>query len=111
MRESTIAVATGARRRAGCCGGDHLSEREVAVLVCMAAGHSIAATARLLHLSAATVGAHVTRLHTRLGVGSRGALVAKAIHLGVVDVDAWPPSATGGRCLLPLRPPVAAGSR
>ena len=85
--------------RVSCCRGEHVTERELDVLVRLAGGATNARVARELHVSASTVRQHLTSLYRRFGVPSRGALVARAVHVGLLDVGVWPPVATSRRCV------------
>jgi len=60
-------------------------EREVVILLCL--GMKESAVAHKLGICSATVHSHITRVHRKLEVSSRGKLVATAIVLGVVQVD------------------------
>jgi DNA-binding CsgD family transcriptional regulator len=82
-----------------CCRGEHVTERELDVLVLLSAGATNARTARELHVAPSTVRQHLTSLYRRFGVPSRGALVARAAHVGLLDVSVWPPVATSRRCV------------
>ena len=82
-----------------CCRGEHVTDRELDVLVLLAAGATNARAARELHLAPSTVRHHLTSLYRRFGVPSRGAIVARAAHVGLLDVSVWPPVATSRRCV------------
>jgi ATP/maltotriose-dependent transcriptional regulator MalT len=61
-----------------------LSRREIEVVRMIAAGHSNAAIARRLFISAHTVHRHVANIFSKLDVPTRSAAVAKAATLGLL---------------------------
>ena len=73
---------TATRVRAG--GPAGLTAREADVLVRLARGLPNKAIARELGISPKSVGNHVERVYTKLGVGNRAAAAMKAMHLGLV---------------------------
>lgn len=62
-----------------------LRERQVVLYLCL--GMKEAAVARELGICPATVHSHITRVHRKLDVSSRGLLVAVAIVRGVITVE------------------------
>ncbi len=62
-----------------------LSEREIKVLSCIAAGKSNQAIAHELVIEVSTVKTHVNNIFTKLGVHSRTQAVARAKELGVLQ--------------------------
>lgn len=65
-----------------------LSDRERDVFLLISQGHSNAAIAKTLHLSASTVKTHVSRVLFKLGLDSRVQAVIRAYELGVVGANA-----------------------
>ncbi|WP_425554577.1 response regulator transcription factor [Kribbella sancticallisti] len=82
-----------------CCDKEHLTEREVDVLVLAATGLPNPAIGRLLHLSADTVAHHLTSMFRRTDAQSRAELVARAYAVGILETSCWPPRCSGRRCL------------
>lgn len=64
-----------------------LTLRERQVVLCLCLGMKEAAVARELGICPATVHSHITRVHRKLDVSSRGLLVAVAIVRGVITVE------------------------
>jgi PAS domain S-box-containing protein len=62
-----------------------LTPREIEVLALAAEGYSGPELARALVLSRSTVSTHFKNIYVKLDVRNRGAAVAKAIRLGVID--------------------------
>jgi DNA-binding NarL/FixJ family response regulator len=67
--------------------GQALTDRELAIVSLMTAGHTKGDIADLLRISPHTVDNHRRRIYTKLGVGNQSAAVARAISLGMVP---WP---------------------
>lgn len=65
---------------------EHLTERELEVLQCLAQGLSNKAIAKTLEISENTVKFHVNALLEKFGVGSRTEVVIKAIQNGLVTI-------------------------
>ena len=65
-----------------------LTKRELEVLRLLAAGLGQEAIARDLAISSKTVGTHIQRILTKLGVHSRAEAVAVAHRIGLVAEDA-----------------------
>ncbi|MDA0866342.1 MAG: response regulator transcription factor [Cyanobacteria bacterium] len=63
----------------------HLTEREQEVLHCLVQGASNGAIAQHLHITVATVKAHLTAVFDKLGVSSRTQAIVKALKLGLVS--------------------------
>lgn len=61
-----------------------LSERELEVLWCAAAGLDVAATARRLTVTRATVKSHRARIIAALGAVNLTNAVARAVHAGLL---------------------------
>lgn len=66
---------------------DRLSDREVEVLHCIAAGLSTAEIAQTLFISTATVKSHIARLIAKVEVRDRLQLVIAAYRSGFVTVE------------------------
>lgn len=64
-----------------------LTPREKQVVLYLCLGMKESAVARELGICPATVHSHITRVHRKLDVSSRGLLVAMAIVRGVICVD------------------------
>lgn len=82
-----------------CCAAVHLSERQVEVIVQVAAGLSDREIARELQLSAHTIRHHLTSAMQNAGACSRAQLVALCYAAGLLAAGEWPPRAGNGRCL------------
>jgi len=78
----TAAGHSPARARAG--GPAGLTAREADVLGQLAVGHSNKAIARQLGIAPKTVGNHVERVYSKLGVSNRAAAAMRAMELGLV---------------------------
>lgn len=108
-----MSVRTGEVSTGCCCGRDHLTHREIDVLVLVAAGQSNTEIARRLYLSTDTVGHHIHDMLTRTGAHNRAELVARSYVGGRLDGRSWPPIPTGRRCVgtspAPLANPRATG--
>jgi two-component system NarL family response regulator len=79
-----------------------LSERERDVVEALIGGRSNDEIGRALGITAKTVESHLTRLYTRVGAESRGALLRLALEEGWLDI----PWAAERPPRLPRRPPV-----
>jgi DNA-binding NarL/FixJ family response regulator len=62
-----------------------LTAREAEVLALMGNGASVAAIARLLHISLSTCRTHVRSVHAKLGVRTQLEAVLKARQMGLID--------------------------
>jgi DNA-binding NarL/FixJ family response regulator len=82
-----------------CCLQEHLTKREIQIAVLVANGMSNEQVGRRLNLSAHTVSSHVEAAMHRLGAANRTEMVARCYVEGLLDPSAWPPSATGRRCV------------
>ncbi len=65
----------------------HLTDREQEVLNWLIKGASNEEIARYLHVTIATVKAHLTSVFEKLGVASRTQAIVKALKLGLVGTD------------------------
>jgi two-component system, NarL family, invasion response regulator UvrY len=63
-----------------------LSEREFAVFLQLARGHSVAEIAEHLKLSPSTVGTHLYHVKQKLGAGNQSALTLVALRWGLIEV-------------------------
>jgi len=63
-----------------------LSEREFAVFLQLARGHSVAQIAEHLNLSPSTVGTHLYHVKQKLGAGNQSALTLVALRWGLIEV-------------------------
>jgi DNA-binding CsgD family transcriptional regulator len=71
-------------RRGGELGHQHLTERQLGVLMLAAAGNTTPQIAAELGLSASTVRTHFDHIYAKLGVADRAAAVAQAMRLGLI---------------------------
>lgn len=104
MSESRIGVdhsVVGAQA-ACCCNRLHLTDREVDVLVLLAAGRDNHEIASVLCISAATVAHHVASMMQRTGARNRTALVSWSVFNGVLHTASWPFVHSGRSCLAPM---------
>jgi two-component system response regulator NreC len=65
---------------------NELTARETEVVRLIALGHTSVEIARKLHLSRRTVETHRARIHRKLGLGTRAALVRYALRRGLLTV-------------------------
>jgi len=77
---------------------DHLTPREVQVLVLAAAGESNAQIAGALLLSARTVDQHLMNMMRRTGSANRNELIARCCAAGILRPGTWPPRWSGRSC-------------
>ncbi|MGB6771272.1 MAG: response regulator transcription factor, partial [Candidatus Dormiibacterota bacterium] len=75
-----------ARGRAAHSWPSGLTEREVDVLRRLARGHTNRQTARLLHISEATVHTHVVNIYGKLGVSTRAGATLFALENDLLGV-------------------------
>lgn len=64
-----------------------LSPRELEIVRMVAQGHPNKVIADVLNISAWTVCTHLRRIFAKLGVGSRAAMVAQLLELGITGKD------------------------
>ena len=69
-----------------------LSPREQEIVRMVAQGHPNKVIADVLNISAWTVCTHLRRIFAKLGVGSRAAMVAQLLELGVIRKEHSPPA-------------------
>jgi len=67
-----------------------LSPREQEIVRMVAQGHPNKVIADVLNISAWTVCTHLRRIFAKLGVGSRAAMVAQLLELGIIRKDCQP---------------------
>lgn len=67
-------------------GGAELTEKEVAILGCVAVGLSLEDIARFRQLSPFTVKSHLQRIYSKLYANDRAHAVALAIRQGAIHV-------------------------
>ena len=72
-------------QRRGALARPQLSDRELEILTFVAEGMSTPEIAAELHLSAATIKAHLQKIYDRLGVGDRTSAVVAALRRGLLD--------------------------
>lgn len=72
-----------------------LSPREQEIIVLIASGETLDTTAHLLECSYHTVKSHIVRIYAKLGVNSLAAMVGKAVHFGMVNLEGVYPSIEG----------------
>jgi DNA-binding CsgD family transcriptional regulator len=80
-------------RRVGAC-RIQLSPREHEIVRMVAKGHPNKIIADVLNISTWTVCTHLRRIFAKLGVGSRAAMVAQLLELGVLASEHHGPSGT-----------------
>ncbi len=80
-------------------GADHLTDREVDVLLLVAAGQHNKEIAQVLGISTRTVDHHLRTMLRRAGAQSRVELVARCYAAEIMVAGTWPPAWSGGRCL------------
>lgn len=86
-----------------CCYAQHLTDRQLDVLVLIAAGHTNTEIAERLCVSPETVAHHLRDMLTRADARNRAELLARAFVSGLLRDDDWPPVPTGRRCIPPQR--------
>jgi DNA-binding NarL/FixJ family response regulator len=79
--------------------GEHLTRREIEVLVLAAAGMTSKRIARTLGISVRTVNLHIESMLRRAGAACRAELIARCYAAGVLVTMAWPPAWSGICCL------------
>jgi DNA-binding NarL/FixJ family response regulator len=86
--------------------GAALTERELAIVALLGAGHSVPQMAKLLGISPYTVENHKRHVYAKLGVGNQSHAVSRATALGLLDKPApavgqrQPPAARDGARLV-----------
>lgn len=82
---------------------DHLTPREVEVLLQVAEGLSNRQIAERLGLSSDTVAYHLRDMLRRMRARSRTDLAARAYAQGMLSTSTWPPMWSGRRCVRPIK--------
>lgn len=82
-----------------CCNAEHLTEREVNVLVLAADGCTNAQIAESLVVSRHTVARHMTAMLRRARERNRAGLITRAYAAGILIAGERPPRLSGRRCL------------
>jgi DNA-binding CsgD family transcriptional regulator len=89
--------------RGGICrcqsGADHLTDRELEVLLLVAVGKHNKEIAKVLGISTRTVDHHLRTMLRRASVQGRAELVARCYAAGIMVAGTWPPAWSGSRCL------------
>jgi DNA-binding CsgD family transcriptional regulator len=80
-------------------GADHLTDREVDVLLLVAVGKHNKEIAKVLGISTRTVDHHLRTMLRRAGVQGRAELVARCYAAEIMIAGVWPPAWSGRRCL------------
>jgi two-component system, NarL family, response regulator NreC len=80
-----LGAVLASRAAGGPSASPSLTEREVAVLRLIVAGHTNVEIAAILQVSLRTIEKHRATLHRRLGVGTRAELVREASDRGLVE--------------------------
>ncbi len=80
-------------------GADHLTDREVEVLLLVAVGKHNKEIAKVLGISTRTVDHHLRTMLRRAGVQGRAELVARCYAAEIMIAGIWPPAWSGSRCL------------
>jgi len=80
-------------------GADHLTDREIEVLLLVAVGGHNKQIAKELGISTRTVDHHLRTMLRKVGAESRSELVARCYAAGLMIPAAWPPAWSGSRCL------------
>ncbi|HVI08346.1 MAG TPA: LuxR C-terminal-related transcriptional regulator [Candidatus Binatia bacterium] len=75
-----------------------LSPREQEIVRMVAKGHPNKVIADVLNISSWTVCTHLRRIFAKLGVGSRAAMVAQLLEMGVLGPEHHVPIAPRGTC-------------
>jgi DNA-binding CsgD family transcriptional regulator len=81
------------------CGGEHLTPREIDVLVRIAAGMRASQIASCLYISRRTVEYHIARMLRLIGAENATQAVSWCYAVGVLLPLKWPPQWSGQLCL------------
>lgn len=86
----------------GRCGSsaDHLTARQIEILLLTASGADSTRIARTLKISTYTVNEHLATMLHRADVKNRPELVARSYAAGILLSRCWPPQWSGSRCLV-----------
>ena len=80
------------------CGGQHLTEREIETLRCIAVGMDARQAALTLRISPRTAEYHLAEMMRRTGARNRAELVARSYVAGILLSEEWPPVWSGKFC-------------
>lgn len=83
------------------CAGNHLTAREIDVLVRTAAGMSASQIAASLHISRRTVEYHIASMLRRIAAENAVQAVSWCYAVGVLVPQSWPPQWSGQLCVAP----------
>jgi DNA-binding CsgD family transcriptional regulator len=89
------------------CQGNHLTEREIDILRCVAMGMDARQAALVLQISHRTTEYHLAQMMRRTGSRNRAELVARSYVTGILLPEEWPPAWSGRFC---SRIPVQCGN-
>ncbi len=93
-------MADGQDQARGCaCSGEHLTAREIDVVVRSAAGMSARQIAASLHISHRTVEYHIASILKRIAARNAVEAVARCYAIGVLVPSEWPPRWSGRFCV------------
>ncbi|HEY7145208.1 MAG TPA: helix-turn-helix transcriptional regulator [Streptosporangiaceae bacterium] len=81
----------------------HFTDREIDVLLLVAAGQPNRRIAQALGISTRTVDHHLRVMLGRAGAASRAELIARSYAAGVLVSHAWPPAWSGAACVCVCR--------
>jgi DNA-binding CsgD family transcriptional regulator len=81
------------------CGRQHLTVREIDILLRIAAGRSADQAGQSLCISRRTVEYHLAAMQRRTGAQSSVELVARCYAAGILVPEAWPPRWSGQLCI------------
>ena len=87
------------------CGGKHLTDREIDILVRSAAGMNACQIAASLQISRRTVEYHIAAILHRTAAKNTVEAVARCYVIGVLRPEEWPPQWSGQLCLQQRRSP------
>ena len=80
-------------------GGEHLTAREIEVVVLAATGMTNKRIGHRLGISVRTVDLHLETMYRRTGAACRAELIARCYAAGILAIMAWPPTWSGSHCL------------
>jgi DNA-binding CsgD family transcriptional regulator len=81
------------------CGREHLTVREVDILLLTATGKNAQQAARKLGISRRTVEYHIANMLRRTGSATSIELIARCYYARVLIRDTWPPQWSGILCV------------
>ena len=77
---------------------EHLTRREVQILLMAASGLDSQRIGVCLHISHRTVEQHIAIMLHRVSASNRCELVARCFVAGIITRDRWPPGWSGSYC-------------